>query len=771
MPLKQGSSQKTISTNIAEMIHAGHPRDQAIAAALDTARKHRERGGHLRMPHVRKPRTKLHTGPIHSPVAGRTDHLPMHVPSGSYVIPADIVSAMGEGNTIAGFKHIKRMFGGMPYGNRSGGPYGQGAAPYGMATGGAVKSTENPNRVLVNATGPGGVTGIKIPRHMWEGREGKPGLREISKARAKVYGSENRDPLTVGQVGRIHKEALAEHFQKPIDQQVSDERSALGRLREAKHIGHDSNTLDKSEKTDTVKFEKDSYEPWTSKGVAGHALYVSGTGPNQKLHVLNTCPGQTEGCSGGVKNGIVDTSHGTCFAPNAEAQYVNAAVRRAAHEQAKFDPAMTKDWILAHTGSLRDVASTADRNGRKILFRPNVVDESDTSSRHAIKGLNAQRKANGKPMIIGNSYGKTNELHDPENGWFVTHSNVGPKTKFGKEIAENVSRDRQRVHSTISATDARGKDFTNDEGHKTPPKNSYLVNDVQRYSPLDKKIQKSITHAKYWSAGREANELTDHEKTQGPEGHYDGGGNPTTPDMAHFGHETVNGRRYDYQKQHILHPRMVRVGTNSDGSPHKIPTDSRFKDNDFLPQSRFMTSTGKQAGAILMTTPTESTSHVGHQSSFTHHVDEHSVQHALDHGGEYEIDNPHHQEASQGKPYIAPQPLTFKPQKKRAAGGAVTDDDDESLGLPEQSFMAQVHHIHRRDDGREPFAEGGSADGEDHGVPIVAAGGEHVLSPDEVRDVGGGDLDTGHRVLDEFVKRMRSDLVKTLRKLPGPKRD
>lgn len=72
----------------------------------------------------------LHTGPIHSSVAGRTDHLPMHVPSGSYVIPADIVSAMGEGNTMAGFKQVKRIFGGMPYGGGSM-PYGQSSGPYG----------------------------------------------------------------------------------------------------------------------------------------------------------------------------------------------------------------------------------------------------------------------------------------------------------------------------------------------------------------------------------------------------------------------------------------------------------------------------------------------------------------------------------------------------------------------------------------------------------------------------------------------------------------
>lgn len=56
-------------------------------------------------------RAKLFVGPIHSPVAGRTDHLPMNVPSGAYVIPADIVSAMGEGNTVAGFRVCNEIFG------------------------------------------------------------------------------------------------------------------------------------------------------------------------------------------------------------------------------------------------------------------------------------------------------------------------------------------------------------------------------------------------------------------------------------------------------------------------------------------------------------------------------------------------------------------------------------------------------------------------------------------------------------------------------------
>ena len=76
----------------------GKVTDRAMKIAYDLKRAKRAVGG------------GVHTGPIHSAVGGRTDHLAMNVPSGAYVIPADVVSGLGEGNTLTGQKILQRMF-------------------------------------------------------------------------------------------------------------------------------------------------------------------------------------------------------------------------------------------------------------------------------------------------------------------------------------------------------------------------------------------------------------------------------------------------------------------------------------------------------------------------------------------------------------------------------------------------------------------------------------------------------------------------------------
>lgn len=69
------------------------------------------------------------------------------------------------------------------------------------------------------------------------------------------------------------------------------------------------------------------------------------------------------------------------------------------------------------------------------------------------------------------------------------------------------------------------------------------------------------------------------------------------------------------------------------------------------------------------------------------------------------------------------------------------------------------------------FKKGGktASQQQHHIVPIVVAGGELLYYPETIAKKFG-DLKKGHAALDAFVRKVRAKNVKTLSKLPGPKK-
>ena len=83
---------------------------------------------------------------------------------------------------------------------------------------------------------------------------------------------------------------------------------------------------------------------------------------------------------------------------------------------------------------------------------------------------------------------------------------------------------------------------------------------------------------------------------------------------------------------------------------------------------------------------------------------------------------------------------------------------------------ATLHHAvagHGVDDAEE-YASGGIADVTE-GMPVALSGGEFVLTPREVRAIGGGRAEHGAALLDDLVHKVRRSTTATLRQLPPPK--
>jgi hypothetical protein len=95
-------------------------REQALAIAYSTARRAGAKmaSGGFTPPigeHMAA-RQNFREGFLHSSVPGRTDKLPITVGGGAYVLPADHVAALGQGNSLSGANIVSKMFKSGPYG-------------------------------------------------------------------------------------------------------------------------------------------------------------------------------------------------------------------------------------------------------------------------------------------------------------------------------------------------------------------------------------------------------------------------------------------------------------------------------------------------------------------------------------------------------------------------------------------------------------------------------------------------------------------------------
>src|SRR5258705_565841 len=127
MPLGHSKSSGAFRTNVSTLMHdvgkSPHvqSRQQALAIAYDTARRAGAKmaSGGFTPPMGERfaARQQFHEGFLHSSVPGRTDRLPISVSGGAYVLPADHVAALGQGNSNAGANIVSKIFKSGPYGS------------------------------------------------------------------------------------------------------------------------------------------------------------------------------------------------------------------------------------------------------------------------------------------------------------------------------------------------------------------------------------------------------------------------------------------------------------------------------------------------------------------------------------------------------------------------------------------------------------------------------------------------------------------------------
>ncbi len=152
----KGGSARTMGT-----VHAMQRRlTRAVGGLVPAANsnmpvQHFDLGGTAEAPWwMRSADRELQSGLLHSPMGaagGRSDTLPHSVAANSYIIPADVVSGLGMGDTMSGASVMQHIIDSLPYGIKPAKVRGGSNMPHPpapvreQASGGALAPMPNPN--------------------------------------------------------------------------------------------------------------------------------------------------------------------------------------------------------------------------------------------------------------------------------------------------------------------------------------------------------------------------------------------------------------------------------------------------------------------------------------------------------------------------------------------------------------------------------------------------------------------------------------------------
>lgn len=202
---------------------------------------HRDEGGGIGMPlsmaspwWERSEERGMESGYLHGSTFGRADHLTTTAPGGSYIVPADVISGIGEGNSLAGAAAVEHWLNTGPWGTR---------LPRGKGGGRGLPHAPMPHSVgypeVHDAKGggvQGGVGSGRVPVKLSHGEYqiGPRHVLAIGRHLLKKHGGTGRNDRLAMKLGHDALDAWVVHERKKVADKMKKlpgpTRAAGGRL-------------------------------------------------------------------------------------------------------------------------------------------------------------------------------------------------------------------------------------------------------------------------------------------------------------------------------------------------------------------------------------------------------------------------------------------------------------------------------------------------------------------------------------------------------------